>query len=518
MQSRQYVLAMILAASLIAAAAVTPIVFGQASAAAAKNPQTSKIQHVVVIFQENVSYDHYFATYPNATNPHGEPAFKADPNTPSANGLTPGLISTNPNAVKPFRLDRSQPVTCDQNHDYKPEQQAYHGGLLDRFVQTVGGTDGGCNPDGSTVMGYYDGNTVTALWNYAQRFSMSDNSFTNTFGPSSPGALNLVAGQTHGATPANIPDTVANGTVIGDPDGKYDDCSGKTTVAMSGKNVGDLLNSKGITWGWFQGGFKPTSTSTTGKAVCGSSHENVNGTKVTDYSAHHEPFQYYNSTANPHHLPPTSVSMIGKNDQANHQYDLSDFWNAVNNGNMPAVNFLKAAKYQDGHAGYSDPLDEQTFLVNTINKLQNTPEWKNTAVIIAYDDSDGWYDHVMPPIVSPSSDPAYDALAGSDLCGNTTSTAYQDRCGDGPRQPLLVISPYAKQNFIDHQFTDTASILKFIEDNWGLGRIGDQSFDATTGSLANMFDFSHPNNARLILDNSTGQVQSRDQMHDQNQQ
>jgi len=273
---------------------------------------------------------------------------------------------------------------------------------------------------------------------------------------------------------------------------------------MSGKNVGDLLNAKGITWGWFQGGFKPTST-VNGAAVCGSTHMNIGGATVTDYIPHHEPFQYYTSTSNPHHLPPTSTAMIGKTDQANHQYDLSNFWDAATKGEMPAVNFLKAAAYQDGHAGYSDPLDEQHFLVDTINRLQKLPTWNSTAVIIAYDDSDGWYDHVMGPIVSQSNDPAYDALTDPGQCGTLKAGAYPDRCGYGPRLPLLAISPFAKENFVDHSITDQTSILRFIEDNWSLGRIGNQSFDALAGSLGNMFDFSnHRNSGRLLLDPSTG--------------
>src|SRR5262249_53981026 len=149
--------------------------------------------------------------------------------------------------------------------------------------------------------------------------------------------------------------------------------------------------------GWFQGGFAPSSM-VNGKAVCDTSHKNIGGGTSKDYIPHHEPFQYFQSTANPHHLPPSSSAMIGKTDQANHQYDLKDFWTAVGQGHMPAVSYLKAAAYQDGHAGYSDPLDEQTFLVETLNKLQRTPEWRNTAVVIAYDDSDGWYDHVIGPI------------------------------------------------------------------------------------------------------------------------
>jgi phospholipase C len=529
MKKFYFISALILAALIITAALLSNSGGAIAAASGATSIPGTKtktpITHLVVIFQENVSYDHYFATYPKATNPPNEPEFKADKSTPSTNGLTQALIDNNPNSAKPFRLERSKTITCDQNHEYKAEQEAYNGGLLDRFVEKVGATDTNCDP--KEVMGYYDGNTVTALWNYAQHFAMSDNSFSTTFGPSTPGALNLVSGQTHGVTPENIPDEVVNGTVIGDPDGAYDDCSKGNTIAMSGNNVGDLLNSKNVTWGWFQGGFKPTSRTSSptsidgsiGKAVCASSHLNIAGQNITDYSAHHQPFQYYKSTSNPHHLPPTSVQMIGHSgDQANHQYDLSDFWMAADSGNMPSVSFLKAAKYQDGHAGYSDPLDEQTFLVNTINHLQKLPEWKSIAVIIAYDDSDGWYDHVMPPIINHSSEPKNDALLGSvGMCGtNSTSTgAYQDRCGYGPRQPLLVISPYSKVNYVDHQVTDQTSILKFIEDNWNLGTIGDSSFDAKSASLTSMFNFgdgedSKGNNTstiaeRLFLD-KTGKV------------
>src|ERR671922_627775 len=107
------------------------------------------------------------------------------------------------------------------------------------------------------------------------------------------------------------------------------------------------------------------------------------GTSVKDYNPHHEAFMYYNSTANPHHLPPSSVAMIGHTDKANHQYDLTDFWAAAQAGNMPAVSYLKAPAYQNGHPGYSDPIDEQNYLVSTINHLQHLPEWNSTAVIIA---------------------------------------------------------------------------------------------------------------------------------------
>jgi phospholipase C len=497
---------------------------------APESQTATPIKHVVVIFQENVSFDHYFGTYPHAANPAGAPQFHARRGTPTVNGLDAQLLNHNPNAANPERLARSEALTCDQDHHYGDEQRAMNGGLMDKFVEYTNREN--CAPPevskSNLVMDYYDGNTVTALWNYAQHFAMSDNSYNTTFGPSTPGALNLVSGQTHGAIstdPANdtygAVSTDANGvgTVINDPDPTFDDCSttAHPTVSMvaGNTNIGDLLSAKGISWGFFEGGFMPTSRTADGKAVCGAKHQNVGGNWMQDYIPHHEPFQYYKSTSNPHHLPPTSVAEIGHAGQANHQYDMMDFWKAVDAGNMPAVSFLKAAGYQDGHAGYSDPLDEQTFIVNTINRLQKSPEWKNTAVIIAYDDSDGWYDHVMPPIVSQSNDPVNDALANGS-CGSTAAGGYMDRCGYGPRLPLMVISPWARENYVDHSVTDQSSILRFIEDNWRTGRIGDDSFDAKAGTLDNMFDFGHRRGGgrRLFLSPATGEKVSMDRDRD----
>ncbi|MFD0637609.1 alkaline phosphatase family protein [Catenulispora yoronensis] len=484
------------------------------------------IKHVVVIFQENVSFDHYFGTYPNAANTDGTP-FYAHGDTPGVNGLLGGggLLTANPNSANPQRLGTDMILTCDQDHDYTPEQKAFNGGLMNKFVENTD-TESCAAPDKGKpglVMDYYDGNVVTGLWNYAQNYALSDNSYDTVFGPSTPGAINLVAGQTHGGyavdpkTGAKVsdsyvvaqPDANGVGTVINDPDPAYDDCGNASNrLAMTGKNIGDLLNEKNVTWGWFEGGFKPTAPAAAGKpAVCGSSHVNVGGATVGDYSAHHQPFEYYQSTSNPHHLPPTSVANIGKSDQANHQYDITDFGAALQNGNLPAVSFLKAAKYQDGHAGYSDPIDEQKFLADTINALQKSPDWKSTAVIIAYDDSDGWYDHVMPPIVNTSTG-ADDALNGAGVCGGGKAPlgGYADRCGYGPRLPLLVVSPYAKQDYVDHSVTDQSSVLRFIEDNWKTGRVGDSSFDALAGSLNGMFDFDHRRDGKVLLNPATGAV------------
>ena len=142
---------------------------------------------------------------------------------------------------------------------------------------------------------------------------------------------------------------------------------------MTGRNVGDLLNAKHITWGWFQGGFRPHGRPRMARRSAAPSQRTRLATRGPDYIPHHEPFQYYQQTANPHHLPPSSADMIGQDDQANHQYDLADFYDALGRAHLPAVSFVKAKAYQDGHAGYSDPLDEQTFLVDAHQCVEQSP-------------------------------------------------------------------------------------------------------------------------------------------------
>jgi phospholipase C len=536
-------------ATLLAAVLLDPGMIGAVPSVGGPGATTTPIKHLVIIFQENVSFDHYFATYPWAANPDGEPAFYAKPKTPTVNGLSGGLLTLNPNlnpangagASNPFRLDRSQASTNDQDHDYMPEQQAFNGGVMDLFPEYTGtaGPPPSAPPSivntTGLVMGYYDGNTVTALWNYAQHFAMSDNSFDTNFGPSTPGALNLISGQTNGAinnlrgTGSLVSDGNGGLTVISDADPNGDLCSTSTgeVFSMSGSNIGNLLNNAGVTWGFFQGGFDLTITNSNGTSGCKRSTTSIiTGVTKADYIPHHQPFQYYASTANLMHTRPASVSEVGHSGPANHQYDTHDFFDAVNAGNFPAVSFLKAPGYQDGHAGYSDPLDEQTFIVNTISFLMKRPEWSSTAVVILYDDSDGWYDHQTGPIMNQSTSAA-DALTATGACGNgmtalpgvnPATTHAQGRCGYGPRQPLLVISPYARRNFVDHTGTDQTSVIHFIEDNWlESQRIGQGSFDAISNSIISLFDFDRKwdgdkdqdaANGVLFLDPSTGEVVS----------
>jgi phospholipase C len=597
---------------------------------------------VVVIFQENISFDHYFGTYPHAANTDGQ-QFQASPGTPAVDGLLPAnspslppglrhkanLLVKNPNASLPQRLDSSPTglpegaggqLTCDEGHNYSSEQQAFDGGRMDRFLQSVGngsGTSPFATPcQASTVMNYYDGNTVTGLWSYAQHYAMSDYSFGTTFGPSSPGAINLVAGNTGAvdtghevnnpsiATPTSpnadlAPDGMGGYSLTGDAQPYWDDCSTRNAAALSGHNVGDRLNAAGLSWGWFQGGERPTTGY--GQALAATGHEGQ-GTNTfipdefktagfqnsvphssnqglcdavhpvgaalggsgqygykDDYIAHHEPFNYYASTANPHHLTiptdesghdtPAGLATIGTDTQSyengapqfntpNHNYDVSDFdqlVSAIARGQLspsalPAVSFLKASGYQDGHPAYSDPADEQAFVTRELNALMNTPAWSETAVMIAYDDSDGWYDHANSGVSNPSLSAA-DNLSNTTFsgtssgeCGPSPQTAAplageQGRCGFGPRMPLMLISPFARHNYVDHNLSSQSSILNLIEYNWQLPPISgsaDQLLakrDSSQGlpfDLAGMFDFSATANPPLLLDPATGQPAAGD--------
>ena len=566
-------------------------------------PRTATpIKHVVVIFGENISFDHYFGTYPKAQNNPGETPFTYVPSrhkgrdaannliTPldPTKGFTPisgvNLLNDNPNgptgsgatfngssAANPFRLAPSQAATADQSHAPKPEQTAYDNGKVDQFP----GSTGAAGPPPSAtatsnaaltkglVMGYFDGNTVTAMWNYANHFALNDNMYTSQFGPSTPGAINLIAGQTNGlaqytnvvtGTAPNqtllhssheVFDGQGGFTLIGDAEPLGDVCSNTSddNVAMAGKKIGDLLNAKGLTWGWFQGGFNLELTNPNGTTGCARSTPNVvpgyGGVAQNDYVEHHEPFQYYASTANLTHARPSSISAIGSSyeadshtlDPANHQYDTDDFFTALNNGILPSVTFLKAQSFQDAHPGNSDPIDEQTFVVNVINALQNTPFWESTAVVITYDDSDGWYDHQMPSIVNPSTSQYVDVLNGPSNCSvgaqqredgkipdrktplnGVGGLPVLGRCGYGTRLPLLVISPWAKDNYVDHTLLDQTSVIRFIEDNFLDGKRIQPggSFDSIANSIEPMFDFNRPlrevRNRVLILDPETGAI------------
>ena len=379
-------------------------------------------------------------------------------------------------------------------------------------------------------MDYYDGNTVTGLWNYAQHYAMSDNNYDTTFGPSTPGALNLISGNdgpsyaVSPSTGSRVPDpgTVSAlnssglGTIYGDLDPAYDDCSdaSHTTTNPVGVSTGTEhrrpAQRQGRHLGLVPGRVRAHRDQRGRLRGLRRLHTNIGGVTVADYSPHHEPFQYYKSTANPKHLPPSSEAAIGHTDQANHQYDLSDFYHTLTDGNMPAVSFLKASEYQDGHPGYSDPLDEQTFLVNTINQIEQSKYWRSTAIVVTYDDSDGWYDHQALPIVNGSNTVGghRDLLLGADDARQLPrpvrlQPAAAD-AGDLALDPAELRQRQPDRHLLDHQVHRGQLAARAADRRRLLRR--DLGPPGRPGGLLDFF--TGPHFRPVILDPTTGEVVS----------
>jgi phospholipase C len=410
----------------IAATLTAGLLLSSTNALAVENAGTathSPIKHLIVIYQENRSFDNYFGTYPNA------PGFKALPGTPKAEGIPQGAYNLDEkgNKVTPFLFSKEEVQTLDVNHGFDDMAKAVNGGKMDGFYMA---SENHTKGTGRIAMGYYDYNELPAYWQYAQHFSMADNWFQPVFGPSTPGALYLVAAQSGNAGNAIKGDPVpAFGPLGGD--------GGKRWEPLTYKNIGDELSAKGITWSWYQGGYAAADAS---------------------YSSHHNPFQYFKN--------------FGDGVYANNLKDYNDLQRNIDNHTLPSVTYVKGAYGDDEHPGLgnqSTPTAEE-FSVETINSIMKSDYWKDTAIVITYDESGGYWDHVAPSQLQTGPD----GLAGA-----------------GPRIPAIVISPYAKSNFISHVQYDTTSILKFIEWNWGVDALNNR--DASANNILDMLDFVHPN-------------------------
>ncbi|WP_274652596.1 alkaline phosphatase family protein [Paenibacillus humicola] len=408
------------AAAVLAASLLAPLSSAQAVQAPAglKSP----IKHLVVIYQENRSFDNYFGTYPKA------PGFIALPGTPSANVIPDGAYNLDENGSKvaPFLFSNQELQTLDVDHSFDDMQKAVDSGKMDGFYMS---SENHTKGSGRIAMGYYDYNSIPAYWQYAQHFSLADNWFQPVFGPSTPGALYLVAAQSGNAgNPIKGDPVPAFGPLGGD--------GGKRWEPLTYKNIGDELSAKDVSWAWYQGGYAAADAS---------------------YSSHHNPFQYF--------------ANFDKGAYTKNVKDYHDLQQDIDAHKLPAVTFVKGAYGDDEHPGLgnqSTPTAED-FTVQTINAIMNSDDWKDTAIVVTYDESGGYWDHAAPPQIKPGPD----GLAGA-----------------GPRIPALVISPYAKRNYISHTQYDTTSILKFIEWNWGVSALNNR--DASVNNITDMFDFNHP--------------------------
>ena len=378
------------------------------------------------------------------------------------------------------------------------------------------------------VMGYYDGNSATALWNYAQRYAINDNYHGLIYGPTTPGHLNLIYGATGPINPkyttySKMVIDIAMGALVpylnrktgqteyyimGNPNPYFDKCadSGYThgeevaagSYVISMPNIGDVMNAqaKPITWGYFSAGFRdPNTCNAYAPSQYGVHTAPAEPFGFVTYGASVEPFQYSPTTSNFYHTAPDPDERIGGPGKANHQYDMEDFLKALDSDELPAVSYIKQKAHQSAHGDYSSVLDEQNWLVNIVNKIQQSKDYLSggTAIIILQDDSDGAYDHVL--------------LKPETKYNNGTAI------GPGPRMVFQIISPYARKNYVDSTQIDQSSINKFIKYNWLIeSKINDSSTDQDSGSLLNMFDFNqHPDVKPFLLycdgtiyDGSTG--------------
>ncbi|MES2221967.1 MAG: alkaline phosphatase family protein [Acidobacteriota bacterium] len=358
----------------------------------------SPITHLIIVMMQNHSLDNLFGTYPgvNGLNASLPSYSQVDAN---GNTVSPGLVQT---------LSTADPI-----HNRPSYMASWDNGQMDKYALT----------EGDISMKYYDNTfsglasdktpwSIGNLWSFAQQYALADNFFASAMNSEPAQEFYMVAGTAFDlTTSSSLP--------------YYDPCSaveqakdgglGHIASPLTATTLGDQLTAAQVSWGYYQTNYA----------------NSQNGT-CTNYIPQEDPFQYFTSTENSSHIQ---------------NFSLASFQTALNNGSVPSVLWINPDGDQDMHP---DPagniLDGVEFLTKVVQQVQTSSIWPNTAIIVLWDESGGWYDHVPPPQLP-----------------NTQ--------GLGARVPVLVISPYAKTNYISHQQMDFVSILRFIQWNWNLGEL-----------------------------------------------
>ena len=417
-----------------------------------------KLNHIVVIYQENWSFDSLYGKFPGAnglgnaagTSPQvdkdGEPFVTLpQPLNTSFNPAVPDPRFPADLPVQPF--DTTQFVgpnqqTGDLVHRFYQEQYQIDGGTMDQFVAW--------SDAAGLVMSYYDATNMPE-GKLAQQFTLMDNFFHSAFGGSFLNHQFLICACV--PTWPDAPESIvaqldANGMMVKDgqvtPDGFAVNTSYSVNMphpasatallpTQSAATIGDRLSEKGVSWAWYSGGWNTA----------------VLGHPDPLFQAHHQPFAYYANYAD------------GTSGRTDHLRDELDFYTDVATGRLPAVSFVKPLGPDNEHPGYATLQNGQLHVADLISAIQSSPAWDDTAIIITYDEHGGRWDHVPPPVI--------------------------DRWGPGLRVPTIIISPFARKGFVDHTQYETASILRLIETRWQLEPLSTR--DAAAGDLLTAFDF-----------------------------
>ena len=429
---------------------------------AAQSAGLEKIQHVIVIYQENWSFDGLYGKFPGADGlgNAGERIQQMKKDGTTYLTLPQPLDTSKKPAIPDSRFPTDLPVAPYDIATYVPSHQKI-GDIVNRALQEERQINGGrmdgfvaWSENGGLAMSYYDA-TDLPIGRLAQQYTLADRYFHSAFDGSMINHLWLICACTPNWSnaPANLRIQMdAQGIVVKDgsvtPDGyvvhtvypanrpypgNIDDPA-QLMPLLNLPTIGDRLSEKGVSWAWYSGGWKD--------AVA--SHPDAL------FQFHHQPFNYFASYAG------------GKTARTEHLKDTEDFLAALQAGNLPAVVFIKPIGADNEHPGYSDLLRGEQHVASLVKAVQDSAFWKDSVIIVTYDEGGGRWDHVPPP---PG-----------------------DRWGPGVRIPAIIISPYAKRGFVDHTTYETVSILKLIETRWNVASLG--SRDAAANNLLNAFDFS----------------------------
>jgi phospholipase C len=445
----------------LVAVVLLPVIAPVPAAAASGADVLSKVQHLVVIYQENWSFDSLYGKFPGA-NGLSSPSAAATSKQVDASGqpyaTLPQPINTNlkPAAPDP-RFPASLPnqpydaaqyvpddmLTGDLVHRYYQEQAQIDGGKMDKFVAI--------SDAGSLAMSYYDAVNLPE-GKLAQQYVMDDNFFHAAFGGSFLNHFFMVcacAPSFFNAPASAVAKLDSSGKLVTDGSVTPDGYAVNTTFSVNTPhpattaaaalmpnqdlpNIGDRLNDKNVSWAWYAGGW----------------NDAMAGRPDPLFQFHHQPFAYFTRYAD------------GTQLKKDHLKDEQDFMASAQSGSLPAVSFVKPIGSQNEHPGYADLLKGQQHVADLVQAVQQSPDWKSTMVVITYDEHGGRWDHVAPP--------------------------KGDRWGPGVRVPTIVISPLARRGYVDHTQYDTTSILRTIEDRWSVAPLGPR--DAAAKPLTNALD------------------------------